>query len=591
MWRCCCSECLGSEHDGSYPVKVIVFDFDETLTMVTFTQVGGTILDASREYLLKLNFESPFVEGSRLDKLRKMLSELQYGKNGLRRRLAILSKNSGGVQTVVNMLQIAELTEYFSAIWIMPFNASASNGMYFEKGRWKSFEPPLREVENHKADILQHISEHPVEWFPQIAGQDAAEYRHLRELKLEGIVLVDDQRDNFHSDSGARVLRACKIARYDSDWYDLGMVRNMGGIGAHSDADYWTLLRFVQDPWLCKETHRIRCLERDFVGDEARHPIKLVVIDFDETLTLATFMPDEEGLHTTVGWTPRGRAKSWSNADLITYNFESPWVKGHRIAKLMAMLKILKNGKNGLRRSLAILTKNERGVVAVLNLLMLAKLDEHFSAIWTIPSRASIPNGAYREGGKWKLFHPPVDKVHNHKCDVLRHVVENPTMWFPQLLREGGPAANPELFHLMPESIALVDDERANSRSDSPSQAIALRFCKVARYDEVYRDCGLLNQMGGLGAHSDADYATLQSFVEAPWEYPYESDPHQKKRKQLMEALSPSSVDGLELVRSCIPDECGKVPRERSYTKDIINHNPNVVAIVATSCLRCVSAM
>ena len=34
---------------------------------------------------------------------------------------------------------------------------------------------------------------------------------------------------------------------------------------------------------------------------------------------------------------------------------------------------------------------------------------------------------------------------------------------------------------------------------------------QVSRYDETYRDCGLLDQMGGLGAHSDTDYVTWPS--------------------------------------------------------------------------------
>ena len=63
----------------------------------------------------------------------------------------------------------------------------------------------------------------------------------------------------------ASVLRYCKVARYDADlYYDMRMVKNMGGIGAHHDADYDTLKRFVEDPWMCKETMHVRCQERDF---------------------------------------------------------------------------------------------------------------------------------------------------------------------------------------------------------------------------------------------------------------------------------------------------------------------------------------
>lgn len=69
---------------------------------------------------------------------------------------------------------------------------------------------------------------------------------------------------------------------------------------------------------------------------------------------------------------------------------------------------------------------------------------------------------------------------------------------------------------LRPEELLLVDDERENVEG-------AMRYCKVARYDEVYRNCGPLNQplarpsraarvgvrwaprLGGLGAHSRSE--------------------------------------------------------------------------------------
>ena len=41
-------------------------------------------------------------------------------------------------------------------------------------------------------------------------------WQALRCLKMEGVVLVDDQRANFQSPSGTQVLRFCKVARYDS---------------------------------------------------------------------------------------------------------------------------------------------------------------------------------------------------------------------------------------------------------------------------------------------------------------------------------------------------------------------------------------
>lgn len=41
----------------------------------------------------------------------------------------------------------------------------------------------------------------------------------------------------------------------------------------------------------------------------------------------------------------------------------------------------------------------------------------------------------------------------------------------------------------------------------------------MSRYDETYRDCGLLDQMGGLGAHSDRDFEPWRGFccTEGDW--------------------------------------------------------------------------
>jgi len=74
------------------------------------------------------------------------------------------------------------------------------------------------------------------------------------------------------------------------------------------------------------------------------------------------------------------------------------------------------------------------------------------------------------------------------------------------------------------EGIVLVDDLRTNFRSNSANKTMVLRFCKVARYDEVYRDCGLLNQMGGIGARCESDFDTLVAFVEEPWKYPWPTE-------------------------------------------------------------------
>ena len=60
------------------------------------------------------------------------------------------------------------------------------------------------------------------------------------------------------------------------------------------------------------------------------------------------------------------------------------------------------------------------------------------------------------------------------------------------------------------------------------------------RYDETYRDCGLLDQMGGLGARSDNDYEELKNFIRQPWEYPYPN--REEEEEKAMKKKSPSNV-------------------------------------------------
>jgi FMN phosphatase YigB (HAD superfamily) len=518
-----CAEREGSHFDKSCPVKLIVFDLDETLTMATFMTADGSCLPHERDTMMNVNFESPWVDGKRIEKLKTLFEALQKSRDGSTRFLAILTRNANaaGVLAVVNLLKVGGLDENFCTIWTMPWRRGKHNGAYrAADGSWDFFNPPIDMVHDHKADVLKHVANFPDKWFPQLCGSDKAKYEALLSLKPESVVLVDDQRANFQSPTGASMFRYCKVARYDASYRSFGLIKDMGGIGAHSDADYDMLKRFVEDPWMCKETLKVRCNERDYNGCERRTPVALVVFDFDETLTLATFMPTSPGSTTKIGWKPEA-GDEWSEADLREYNFESPWVEGSRLERLAAFIAELAK-----QRKLAVLTRNECGVVAVLNLLRMAGLAEYFSAIWTMSQAKGMENGAFQDKGQWTTFHAPIDKVNDHKADVIRHVAMHPEEWFPQL-RGRDRSSFEDLLNLQPESVVLIDDERANFRSyDAPQgggdPATVLRYCKVARYDDEYRDCGLLNQMGGLGAHNHEDYQLIKEFLDAPWDYPYE---------------------------------------------------------------------
>jgi len=559
-----------------YPVKLVIFDFDETLTLVTLMTPDGTYTKEQEEWARLVNFESPWVEGSRVEKLQRMFEDLVQGKDGETRVLACLTRNgnSSGVSAVINLLQTANLDKHLSAVWALPHRPGRRCGAYQEDGRWIFFDPPVRRAaHDHKADVLRKLVECPKAWFPQIGGSSntSAHVGRLDGLLLEEVVLVDDQRANFQSETGAQVLRYCKVARYDAEYRDFGVMRDMGGIGAHDDADFDALKRFVEDPWMCKDTYQVRCQERDFEGCEKRHPVKLVVFDFDETLTMATFMPKDPEFAKSFSWSPSDN--EWSVADLVEYNFESPYAAGSRVAKLKKLLSTLAKIEDGKPyRTLAVLTRNDHGVIAVLNLLKIAGLAEFFSAIWAIPARTTVPSGLYREeSGEWHGFDPPVSQVNEHKADVLHHVASNVAQWFPQLA-SGSSQQCVGLQRLSLEGIVLVDDERANFRSNSEAQAKVLRYCKVARYDEVYRDCGVLNQMGGLGAHSDQDYETLKSFVERPWEYPYETQPRAENQdgsrafRHGVLDVSPSSVGAAASIsrKPSSPDLCRDTTAEET---------------------------
>mmetsp|Transcript_2074 Transcript_2074/g.4807 ORF Transcript_2074/g.4807 Transcript_2074/m.4807 type:complete len:657 (+) Transcript_2074:1192-3162(+) len=532
--RCCERTDIG-EASSQLPVKLIVFDFDETLTLVTLMSEDGQYTTEQEYWAREVNFESPWVAGSRVEKLKRLLEDLSNGKNGEKRCLALLTRNgnANGVVAVLNLLRAAQLDLFFSVVWALPYRPGRSCGAFRDdKMRWRSFDPPLRRaMVDHKADVLTHMINNLKAWIPQLElAKPPPEIANLAGLKMAELVLVDDQRANFQSPAGNKIVRFCKVARYDAVYRDFGLLHDMGGIGAHDDADYDTLKRFVEDPWMCKLTYQVRCQEREFDNNDQHLPVTLLVFDFDETLTMATFMPLDKEFATHMNWQPdpEHTEDDWSEEELIEYNFESPYVDGSRTEKLKAMLKGLQTSKDGAPRTLAILTKNDFGVYAVLNLLQVAGLADCFSAIWTLPlaSRKGIPNGAYRDAiGQWTTFEPPVNDVYPHKADILHKVVAKPADWFPQL--KSPPASRPQhveqMSRLSLENVVLVDDERANFRSDSAEQLKVLRYCKVARYDEVYRDCGTLNQMGGIGAHNDSDYASLTSFVEHPWDFPYES--------------------------------------------------------------------
>lgn len=561
------------------PVKLVVFDFDETLTLVTMmpstpsefkTDIGPHEISVDMKDLVAWNFESPFVEGcSRVEKLKECFADLQQSDLGDRRTLAVLTKNTAGAVAVLNLLMLAGLHEYFSAVWCM--EDTENNAVYKNGASWEIFTCPkgrqLSSIHNHKVDIIYDVMKNPQDWFPQLApggcSADGEGLRSLLDLQPENIVLVDDVRVNFQSDSPEKsnILRGVKVARYDCKY--LGMYRtNMGGIGAHTVDDYSELCRFVRTPWHFKEGFGISCKETDFDGHEEHPPVKLVVLGFGHTLTVHTVMPEArnyqkknqeaiECFRTTIGYDD---VKSQDREKLIEYNFETPYVAGARISKLKAMLENISVGSDGQRRTLAVLTRNMHGAIAVLNMLMMAELAEFFSAIWTPDAEKGLANGVYRDSEGWKVFTLPefqypdsIRGVHSYKPMVLQEILWNASAWFPQV-SSGASREGACLDDLAPCNIVLVDDERDSFRPVEYGDVSVEfpRYCKISHFDDEYRDLGVCFNMGGIGAKNDGDYKQLAEFIESPWTCHIAETNRRIKMKNMRSIIIPDTLERSE---------------------------------------------
>jgi len=251
-------------------VRLVVFDLDETLTLSTFlphdkglrTKLGWS---QRAEYTTHVNFESPFLKCSRVERLRALLHTLS--ERGV--VLAVLTRGSAGAIAALNLLQMAGLTEHLACLWGMQRSRYGGEcGVYRRgDGEWVLFEPPFDEVPDHKADVLHDIARRPARWFPQLelaaasgsaaargAAAGSAPLLASPPLRLEEIVLVDDARENFQSKRN-EVLRYCQVPKYDCPEHHagIGFVGNMGGLGALNDSDFDQLIAFVDKPWEHKE--------------------------------------------------------------------------------------------------------------------------------------------------------------------------------------------------------------------------------------------------------------------------------------------------------------------------------------------------
>lgn len=258
----------------------------------------------------------------------------------------------------------------------------------------------------------------------------------------------------------------------------------------------------------------IRCFEQDFKGSDDHPPVRLVVFDCDETLTVSTFLPKEQDLRTSIGWDSE-------HVDyIVDVNFIPPW-NPKRLTQLKEMFAELvidsaqpQDAQSSPKRALAVLTRNACGAVACLNLLKAAGLSEHLSAVWSMQRTGgpSVPHGVYKDGeGEWHIFSPPLQSLPDYKPEVLASIAREPEAWFPQGCHG--------FSELKLEEIVLVDDTKTNFESFSSKGPKVLRGVEVTNYDAEYLDMGYITEMGGIGAHHRTDFQELVQFVNEPWKF------------------------------------------------------------------------
>eukprot|EP00438_Fugacium_kawagutii_P026269 Skav227694 [mRNA] locus=scaffold2761:109738:113467:- [translate_table: standard] len=155
----CQAHCLErpfEEASTKPPVKLVIFDFDGALTLCTFmpedphcsTDIRYTPQESLKQRYVQYNFETPYLEGSRVDLLGSLLNNLAHDpETGERRVLAILTINEAGAIGVLNLLRMAGLSNPFSAIWTLSTRTGQPGGVYQEDGEWKTFTLPQQIAE------------------------------------------------------------------------------------------------------------------------------------------------------------------------------------------------------------------------------------------------------------------------------------------------------------------------------------------------------------------------------------------------------------------------------------------------------------
>mmetsp|Transcript_44308 Transcript_44308/g.128116 ORF Transcript_44308/g.128116 Transcript_44308/m.128116 type:complete len:388 (+) Transcript_44308:135-1298(+) len=243
----------------------------------------------------------------------------------------------------------------------------------------------------------------------------------------------------------------------------------------------------VFSPTMLADGHLV-CHDRH---PERLTPPRLILFDFDETLTIQTWQPTDDRFRTVIGHALDDELAA-RVAD-VTFGHSSG-----RLARLRRMLEELARGGAVGQPVLAVLTKSDSGAVGVLNTLRLAGLSRYFSAIWRVNRLGA--DAVYRvDSGsgidEWQKM--PLDQVmrFDSKGETVRKIAKEPAAWFPQR------RISTQLQGFAAEEVVLVDDDPGNIEGFT-------RYCMVPRFDEADG-----HMKGGIGRLRSTDFKTVLEFV------------------------------------------------------------------------------
>jgi len=140
----------------------------------------------------------------------------------------------GGAVAVLNVLRLAGLSRFFSAIWrINRLGAEAVHRADPAPGRqaWTRVAIPAERRFDSKAETIRRVAADPSEWFPHLQGRST-----LHGLAEEEVVLVDDDPENVDG-----TKRYCLVPRFSQDGGN-----PLGGIGFRHSGDFKTLVEFIK---------------------------------------------------------------------------------------------------------------------------------------------------------------------------------------------------------------------------------------------------------------------------------------------------------------------------------------------------------